>query len=183
MRIGIDFGGVLAIHDGNEEGKRQAAKSSSSKEDGDHVNTCINMPKAIWALEQLKTGGHELYIISFCGARRAQETMNSLRQANLLPLFKRVLFTRSREAKGVVCNELAIDAMIDDRDDVLRHVHKITAGETETVLFRGCHENSWPDALIDLNKKLSRYTCSRKPWHHEEYQPDGWERKLLYLVR
>ena len=49
MNIGIDFGGVLSIHD------------LGSKE---HINTSINMPNALESLYALKET-HNLFLISF----------------------------------------------------------------------------------------------------------------------
>ena len=64
FKIGVDFGGVLSIHD-----------SKMTNNSGlEHKNTAINMPFAIDNLKKLKKQGHELYIISFCGKTRAKET-------------------------------------------------------------------------------------------------------------
>ena len=65
FKIGIDFGGVLSSKSINQNG-------------AEHINTCIDMPFAIENLLKLKSHGHKLFLISFCGRTRAVETNKSL---------------------------------------------------------------------------------------------------------
>lgn len=130
MIIGIDFGGVLSIHDNKR----------NSSEIGDHINTTIDMPNAIEVLTKLKDDGHSLYLISFCGRNRAIETNESLKEYS--HLFEGQFYTKNREYKGFVCNYLECDVMIDDRQDVLDSVNK-DSNSTKTILF----ENNWLEIL------------------------------------
>ena len=122
MNIGIDFGGVLSIHD----------EKCDPLEKGDHVNTSINMPDAIETLLKLKQNGHKLYLISFCGKKRAIETKESL--SKYQDLFENQFYTKDRTYKGFLCNYLKCDIMIDDRQDVLEKVSE-NSPFTKNILF------------------------------------------------
>lgn len=130
MIIGIDFGGVLSIHDSKR----------SSLEIGDHINTVIDMPNAMEVLTKLKEAGHTLYLISFCGKNRAIETKESLKEFS--DIFEDQFYTKNREYKGFICNYLECDVMIDDRQDVLDSVNK-DSFSTKTILFK----DNWLEIL------------------------------------
>ena len=132
IKIGIDFGGVLSIHDKN--------KSS----DGSHMNTELDMPQAIESLHILKERGYELYLISFCGKKRAEETKKSLEKYS--HLFQNYFFVKSKDHKGQVCNFLGIHIMIDDTDSVLFKVHE-KSPITKCILFE-----NWKKTMDEITK-------------------------------
>ena len=70
MRIGIDCGGVLFVTNTKFE--------PEFSEDADRDEPEAWMPGAKEALEELKQQGHELFVVSFCGKRRALETREKL---------------------------------------------------------------------------------------------------------
>jgi hypothetical protein len=79
MIIGIDFGNTLSIQD--EDGK---------------MNTSIDMPGAMQALEQLRLNGHKLYLISFCGRKRAEQTKIAIEG-----LFDGFFFYKNSKCKSI----------------------------------------------------------------------------------
>lgn len=117
MNIGIDFGGVLSIHDAGNKA---------------HINTNIDMPDAIESLYQLREMSNKLFLISFCGKNRAIETKKSIDE--LGDLFEDQYYTKKKEWKGYVCQHLNIDIMIDDNQEVLDDVKKISP-DTHCILF------------------------------------------------
>ena len=102
--IGIDFGGVLSVHDGGNT---------------EHKNTCINMPNAKESLEQMKNNGHNLSIVSFCGRSRANETFASLKENELDTMFHSQYYVKKRDSKSGICLYKGIQIMIDDRTEIL----------------------------------------------------------------
>ena len=114
FNIGIDFGGVLSVHD--------------NKLGAEHRNVSINMPLAVENLLKLKALGHRLYLISFCGRSRALETQTSLEQTKLTDsmscadVFTDIIFVKDIEYKRYICEYLNCHFMIDDREDIQRHV-------------------------------------------------------------
>jgi hypothetical protein len=116
LKIGIDFGGVLSIHDGGNK---------------EHINTNINMPNSISSLEKLKNDGHILYLISYCGKPRAIETKKAIDNYN--HLFAGQYYVTKREYKGFLCNYLDCDIMIDDRASILE---KIKTNYPKTILIK-----------------------------------------------
>uniref|UniRef100_A0A6C0JT83 FCP1 homology domain-containing protein n=1 Tax=viral metagenome TaxID=1070528 RepID=A0A6C0JT83_9ZZZZ len=118
LKIGIDFGGVLSIHDGQNNGS-------------EHRTTVINMPGALESLQKLKDQGHKLYLISFAGKSRSQETQDSIKQT-CPNLFDGLYFVKDKGFKKDVCDFLGCDLLIDDRQDVL---DTLKQGKTVPVLF------------------------------------------------
>ena len=116
LRIGVDFGGVLSIFQNFHQ----------RSEDDEHESVEVNMPDAIESLVKLKESGHELYLISYCGRRRAVETKQSLLKA--IPrsdLFNELYFVRNKSHKADVCLALGCDIMIDDKLKNLNSIHKL----------------------------------------------------------
>jgi hypothetical protein len=125
MRIGIDFGGVLSIHDGGGRSQSQ-----------EHGSTVINIPGGVSALQRLKTEGHSLHLISFCGKRRAEETKATiLASEEARDLFDGLHFVKKASLKGEVCKHIGIDVMIDDRLDVL--IPCVQSGTPTVFWFKG----------------------------------------------
>lgn len=115
LKIGIDFGGVLSMYD----------KHHSRSDEDEHQSIEINMPNAIESLIKLKETGHQLYLISYCGERRAIETKRSLLQT--LPrkdLFDGLYFVQKTSHKADVCRSLGCDIMIDDKLKILNNIHR-----------------------------------------------------------
>lgn len=125
LRIGIDLGNVCMTggdHYGQADG-----------------TSALNVPDCIESLRTLRDAGHHLYIISWCGARRATATMPIVAS---LGLFDGVYFVRDRRYKDMVCQRLGIDVMIDDRMDVLQSITL-----SQTMQFRGCIPSSDPRCM------------------------------------
>lgn len=105
--IGIDFGGVLSIHDGGDQ---------------EHQNTSLNMPNALESLEELSKSGHRLLLISFCGYNRAVDTKKCISDAQADKFFTDIYFVKMREDKKYICEKQGCHFMIDDRPNVLKFV-------------------------------------------------------------
>lgn len=120
LRIGVDYGGVCSIQD-------------VKYEDGTfNEELTMNVPDCLESLQTLKTQGHQLFLISFCGAKRAAKTREYLSTIN--HPFDELYFVKDRRYKRDVCEKLGIDLMIDDRLDVL-----CTLGATPTLHFGKGH--------------------------------------------
>lgn len=145
--IGIDFGGVLSIHDSNIG--------------AEHINTIIDVPMALESLMKLKGYGHKLYLISFCGKNRAIETKKSI-EKYCPNLFDDIYFVKDRKYKKDICEYLNCDYMIDDREDILQEVIKSSC-RTIPILFGGDIDShflkakDWNDVLsiISNNDRVS----------------------------
>jgi len=107
MRIGIDYGGVCSVdREQYEEGADFCGELG------------INVPDCLSSLRLLKTQGHSLFLVSFCGSKRAQLTrkyFHSLQE----DLFEEFIFVKKRIYKVDVCQAYGLNAMIDDRLDIL----------------------------------------------------------------
>lgn len=103
--LGIDFGGVLSIHDGPDTGK-------------EHRSVAINMPYALEALRKLKSDGHKLVLVSFAGKSRSMETMASIEET-CPDVFDSIYFVKDKAHKLAICRYEGCDVMIDDREDIL----------------------------------------------------------------
>lgn len=139
LKIGIDFGGVLTIHD----------KSRTSEED-EHQSVEINMPDAMSSLIKLKEFGHQLYLISYCGERRAKETKRGI--LRIIPrkdLFDGLYFAQRTSNKVDVCRALGCDLMIDDRLKTLKHI-QLLIPTMKLIWFSSSEENPPPD-IIKVN--------------------------------
>lgn len=138
FNIGIDFGGVLSVHDRGES---------------EHINTSINMPNAQKALETLQN--HNLYLVSFCGKNRAVETHESLVDTGLSKLFQKEYYVKDKKFKSDVCKYLGCHFMIDDRIGILDNVKAVNPNII-TILFGGegnSHKTAkdWNDVLEIIN--------------------------------
>lgn len=160
LSIGVDYGGVCSWHDDNYEA------SSKTEADNKTNDASINMPDCVESLEKLKSLGHRLVLISFCGASRARKTRAMLEP---LELFDVMYFVKKRKYKQLVCQKEGIDIMIDDRLDVLQ-----TIKTAETVLFdmfsHGSNILESKDSLgrshnVSKPTMVPNKTCSYKPDH------------------
>lgn len=136
LKIGIDFGGVLSIHD---HSKPDATEVGAQ---GQHKSTAIDMPNGIESLLKLKALGHRLYLISFAGQKRAKETKQAL--LDTCPkLFDEMYFPKSKSFKTDVCQFLGCDIMIDDIVDLLKDISKVEPKMT-CLWFQG--DPGFPEA-------------------------------------
>lgn len=110
-KIGIDVGGVIIVKDRH-----------STTEDTVIGKTPQFFPGAVETLAALVSAGHEVYIISFCGKSREQQTRQIFEDTKFFERTgiapERLHFTRSRQAKAPKCKELGIEAMVDDTKQV-----------------------------------------------------------------
>ena len=119
MIIGIDFGGVLSVDD--------TLVSSP------HRNTAVDMPGAKEALAELSKD-HKLFLISFCGKRRAMETKASIIAAGLSNYFTGLYFVKHPDYKSQLTRYLGCHIMIDDTVQVLDNI-RTNDDKIITILF------------------------------------------------
>ncbi len=175
--IGIDFGGVLSVHDNKalrlensyyhalstDETRNPHENQASVQNDfrgKEHKNTSIDMPRAKESLEILQKNGHELNLISFCGKARAQQTQKSLDDEKLSKLFKNQCYVKSKQSKNELCQYLGCHFMIDDNLEILNNIRKHNPNIV-TIWFEGTSSKfhkiakDWKSKLIissiDLN--------------------------------
>lgn len=101
LRIGVDFGGVL---------------SDDALYDKESTNPEMSMPGCQEALKTLRSQGHYIVLVSFCGRNRAN------RNREVIPLdefFDEFYFVKRREYKNAICKARGLDILIDDREDIL----------------------------------------------------------------
>ncbi len=129
-KLGIDVGGVIiaASNDGSD---------TSFFEENYLLSTPVEgMYDAIAQLVSDRFG-ENTYIISKCGARVEKRTREWLQyndfynRTGMHP--DHVRFTRTREGKAPICDELGITHFVDDRLDVLRHMTNVQ----HQFLFQG----------------------------------------------
>lgn len=143
LKIGIDFGGVLSIHDGGLS---------------EHRETTINMPGAVEAIKRLHSAGHKLFIISFCGRSRAVETRASLAKAGLSEFFEDQFFCKDKSNKALICKYLGCDVMIDDRTEILEKVRAINP-LINAVLFGEEPTRDWTATLNAIENMSPTSIC------------------------
>jgi hypothetical protein len=125
FRIGVDFGGVLARHKKGEEHTEKIEE---------HKNTNIDMPDAVETLKKLKKKGHYLYIVSFCGKKRAIEGVTEIEKAGLSDVFTEQVYIRNPWEKVRVLDKYGCNFMVDDRIDLLDRIKYINP-HIVTILF------------------------------------------------
>ena len=106
LRIGVDCGGVC--------------RSLNESE-------LFSVPDSLKILRELSKT-HELYLISFAGAKRARETRKQF-EDSYPDLFVKLFFVKDPLHKNEICKYIGADVMIDDRTDILESIthdiHKI----------------------------------------------------------
>ncbi len=112
MRIGVDIGGVLI-----------------GKGPGNHQ--LFEVEDSFGSLETLSKK-HSLYIISYCGQKRAEL---SYRLLEGICLVKSQYYVSKKEFKSSIINYLGCDIMIDDRENILDHIKSENPGVV-TILFQ-----------------------------------------------
>jgi hypothetical protein len=124
FKIGVDFGGVLAKHKKGEDAEKLE----------EHKNTQIDMPRAIETLKKLKKNGHDLYIVSFCGKKRALEGKEEIENSGLTNVFTEQIYIKNPFKKGDVLLNFGCNFMIDDRLDLLNKI-KLVDPDIVTIWF------------------------------------------------
>jgi hypothetical protein len=139
LNIGIDFGGVLSVHD------------KKTTDGSEHKNVCIDMPHSFEALKTLKLAGHKLFLISFCGKTRALETQEAI--LDQAPgLFDGMYFVKSKDHKKYMCQHLQCDVMIDDTLSILMSIYNHYNDHTIPLIwFKGDPTVESVDMDIDEN--------------------------------
>lgn len=148
MRIGIDYGGVCSENsDAHEDSKVEQVP-------------LLNMKGCLEALQQLKKDGHQLFLVSFCGRKRANQVREYLPK-EFPGLFDGMFFVKDKKFKDEVCRVEKLDILIDDRAEVF--------GPNEHhVLFQ-----DWDDVLQSISK-LS-------PFNHNPVTQEEREKLLKKL--
>lgn len=112
-RVGIDVGGVIIRKD-------YSSVEEDSSFDPEKTRFVEKSLETIAKLSQK----YDLYIVSYCGKKREEQTRNALRAVNISIPEEKWYFTRSRQEKGPVCSKLELDYFIDDTEQVVRIVSK-----------------------------------------------------------
>ena len=112
LKIGIDMGGVCVY------------KSRIYENDDKELEGLINVKGCLDSLQKLKDDGHILYLVSYCGARRAAETREQLER--LYPdLFTELFFVKAKKDKNAILKRYGMDIMIDDNIGILQSITDI----------------------------------------------------------
>lgn len=152
FRIGVDFGGVLARQDPKDNQENAPIT--------EHKRTKINMPGAVETLHKLKDKGHTLYIVSFCGKKRALEAIEEIKNKNLDTVFTEQIYIGNPYEKSTVLAKFGCNFMIDDRLDLLNFIQKrnpavktIWFGHTEDECKNTNHicAETWDDVYKIIN--------------------------------
>lgn len=151
-RVGIDCGGVLTVH-------------SSLLSETEDTTSMIWMEGTMEALEIMKQNGCELFVVSFAGKKREEETRKKLEEIKHLIPEKNVFITRDRTKKGEICRKHNLGWLIDDRMDVLLAAEK-SFPKLKIVWF-----TNWNQVLIDMRLKKKEiniipalYMSLNDPW-------------------
>lgn len=139
LKIGIDMGGVLAN------------KSKDYEDDTKEHKGLINVDDALDTLLSLKPSGHELYLVSFCGKRRARATREGINK--MYPkLFDELYFVKKKTYKKDIIRHLGLDVMIDDTMDILLSCQD-DCRDTQLIHFTGAMDKDSPYRKKDENYK------------------------------
>lgn len=126
LRIGIDYGGVLCVHNrGNRDYYNQQVNVGHG--------ASLNMPGALDFLKTLKDKGHELYLISYCGVKLAGKITKEIPDG----LFTKLFFTKTKNNKAEVVKHLSCDVMIDDTLTILINIHASCRTKPMLIWFQG----------------------------------------------
>lgn len=128
-KVGIDIGGVI-IEKSNLHGN----------DTNFDPNAVCFVSGAYYGIAELSSRDNvEVWIVSFCGKRREEESRQALRAAGFDKVVpeSRWHFTRSRESKGTEAHNLGLYAFVDDTLDVLQHVQRLSPSTKLLLHFRG----------------------------------------------
>ena len=166
LKIGIDFGGVLSVYD----------KTQPRSDEDEHQSVEVNMPDAMESLIKLKDAGHQLYLISYCGQRRAIETQRSLLRTLPRPdLFDGMYFVDRTTYKADVCRALGCDIMIDDKLKILNNIQR-QIPTMKLLWFISPDVNGYAPDMIkveswsDIMKNINEVLIYQAPRHQADSQ-------------
>jgi hypothetical protein len=110
MNIGLDAGGVIFIHD-------------RTHTRGDTSQTEQFMPGCLEYVEKLAKDGHRIFVNSFAGRARGENTRKAIEQnmKEWIPK-ENVFVVGDRKDKWIICKEQKLQIMVDDRYDVLQTI-------------------------------------------------------------
>lgn len=135
MKIGIDIGNVII--GGDHEDKSFF---------GDTYLETPEVSDAFRSIRELKEAGHEIFLVSKCGAVVQSKTLHWLRyhefsrRTNVTgPPF----FVFDRRDKSPVARALKLDLFIDDRDDIIISMHWMQYA----ILFK-----SWTETMREIRE-------------------------------
>ncbi len=129
LKIGIDNGGVLSMHKILDVTDVKNITDDNKSEEGHVSESELNMPGVVKGLTILKSVGHKLSMLSFCGKSRAIKTKSEI--TSLHPnLFDEFIFTKDKRFKSGICEHLGLDVFIDDTYEVIIQV----ASENQSML-------------------------------------------------
>ncbi len=154
--IGIDIGGVLTKLERNNHGAAFRTEDYLQKP---------FLPQAVEKVSELVDlfGPKRSYLVSFCGKKTQEKTIEWLLYQNFSGLTKMPVenfrFVNRREKKADVATELALTHFIDDRTEILGYLtmvpnrywflggmnEKPTTGPADVILI-----NQWSDLHITL---------------------------------
>jgi hypothetical protein len=175
LKIAIDFGGVLSKHDdlySKQESvvsfdnqmknfKTDTKEKVSGKQTQEHRNMTIDIPNALEILNMWKDKGHKLYLVSFCGKKRAVGTRESIMKT-CPGLFEELYFVKDIKGKPVICNHIGAHLLIDDTELVHQEMKK-SAPHVDLYLFDGTIPNDASSGWRGVDK----YLTSRITYYHQ----------------
>lgn len=157
FNIGIDIGGVLV-------GK------------GNTIHEMFEVPDSLTSLEYLSKNNN-LYIISYCGERRAQENYNNLYG---IDLFTAQYYVSKKIYKSSIIDYLDCDVMIDDNENILNDIKK-NHPNVATILFQTYNKqkkrkhkhhylvDSWTQVVEIINNITSNSKDDNKELHKDPF--------------
>jgi hypothetical protein len=148
LRIGVDYGGVCSVN--------SAAHEDTKVDDVPP----LNMDGCLEALQKLKSQGHQLILVSFCGRKRANQVREYLPR-QFPGLFDEMFFVKDKKFKDEVCRVEKLDVLIDDSPDVF-------GSNEHAILFQ-----NWNKVLEEM-KNLS-------PFPRKEVSQEDKEKLLKKL--
>lgn len=128
MRIGIDFGNVICGGGGEDTSFFSDNYLSTPELEGAY-DSIFNLLD------------HEVHVISKCGKRVEDKTMDWLyeHEFNTLLLPQNIHFVRKRPLKAPMCQALELDIFIDDRQDIIDSLKGIV---TYPILFESWEQTN-----------------------------------------
>lgn len=134
MKIGIDIGNVIIGGNG---------------EDTFFADNYLSTPEvegAFDSIQKLVSDGHEVFLISKCGAKVESRTNDWLKfwefytRTGVKPF---PYYVRHRMDKAPVARALKLDLFIDDRDDIIVSMHQLRYA----ILFK-----SWAETMQEIRE-------------------------------
>lgn len=118
--LGVDVGGVII--------DKQNDHTDTSFFGPSYLDTSA-VPGVFQALRLAHESGFLIHVVSKCGARTQERTLNWLQHHQFYQKTgvepKNVHFCRTRPEKGPICQRLGVTHFVDDRLDVLDHLHSV----------------------------------------------------------